>query len=104
AESWLAKLEKLQPQDARTVELKARLLAAQGKGSEAAALIKAYTKNKDKDNLLGAFAALLVGLGQPDAAEEMYRESVARSKQPEAILVLAEFLARRDRLPEALEL
>ena len=102
AEPWLARLEKLQPQAAQTMELKARMLVAQGKGSEAAALVKAYTKNKD--NLLGPFAVLLMELGQPDAAERMYRDSVAQSKQPEASLVLAEFLARRNRLPEALDL
>jgi tetratricopeptide (TPR) repeat protein len=102
AEPWLARLEKLQPQSFQTVELKARLLAAQGKGNEAAALLKAYTS--DKADLLGPFAGLLSELGQLDAAEAMYRESVARSKRPEAVLVLAEFLAQRKRLREALDL
>jgi tetratricopeptide (TPR) repeat protein len=102
AEPWLARLEKLQPQSAQAVELKARLLVAQGKGNEAAALLKAYTS--DKPHLLGPSAGLLRELGQLDAAEAMYRESLARSKQPEAVLVLAQFLAERKRLPEALDL
>jgi tetratricopeptide (TPR) repeat protein len=102
AEPWLARLEKLQPQSAQAVELKARVLAAQGKANEAVALLKGYTS--DKPAILGPFAALLRELGQLDAAEAMYRDSVARSKQPEAALVLAEFLSQRKRLPEALDL
>jgi tetratricopeptide (TPR) repeat protein len=102
AQLWLGNLETLQPQNPKTVELNARLLAARGKGNEAAALVKAYTR--DKDNLLGPCASLLVELGQPVAAEELYRDDIARSQRPEATLALAEFLAPRDRLPEALDL
>jgi tetratricopeptide (TPR) repeat protein len=99
---WLDKLEKLYPQSAQSVELRARLLAAQGKKDEVVTLLQSYSK--DKDNLLGATAGLLRELGQLDAAEAMYREDVARSTQPEAILVLAAFVAERNRLSEALDL
>ena len=43
-------------------------------------------------------------LGQGGAAEELYREYVARSKEPESVLILARYLGRQRRLPEALNL
>ncbi|AGA26775.1 tetratricopeptide repeat protein [Singulisphaera acidiphila] len=102
AQTWLDRLEKALPEHPQTIELKARLLAARDHGTDAATLLKDYVKNKDA--YLPIFAALLEELGQPDAAEAMYRDAVKRSKQPETGLLLAEYLGRRGQLPEALDL
>jgi tetratricopeptide (TPR) repeat protein len=101
AAPWVDRLVKLRPQDPEAVALQARLLAAQNQGSEAVALVRAYTR--DKDDFLGPFAALLEELGQADAAEAMFRDSATRSGRPEATLALAGFLGRRGRPSEALD-
>jgi tetratricopeptide (TPR) repeat protein len=49
-------------------------------------------------------AKLLEGIEQHQAAEEAFRQYVSRSKQAEAVLVLAAFIARRQRIAEALDL
>jgi tetratricopeptide (TPR) repeat protein len=103
AELWLPQLEKLQPQALRTVALKARLLKAQGKGREAAALLKRQAGGKDGPTVLEV-AQLHEELGNADAAEELYRQYVAESKEPESVLVLARYLGRQNRPSEALDL
>jgi tetratricopeptide (TPR) repeat protein len=102
AQPWLERLEALEPRAYRTVELKARALKARGNAGEAVALLKANTgEGADRDR---SVAALLEELGQPAAAEELYRRGAARSRRPEDSLVLAGFLSRQNRLPEALDL
>jgi tetratricopeptide (TPR) repeat protein len=85
-----------------TAELKARLLAARGRGAEAAALVQALVKADD--SLVGRAAALLEELKQTAAAEELYRRFAADPKQPARALALAGFLARQHRTAEALDL
>jgi tetratricopeptide (TPR) repeat protein len=99
---WLEKLERLLPKNGQTIELKARAFAKQGRPDEAVKILDDYARTKDAP--IGVIAALLEELGQIDAAEARYRDFVARSTQPEAVLALAEFLARRDKLSEALDL
>jgi tetratricopeptide (TPR) repeat protein len=107
AATWLARMERL-PEAARrntfaVPEVKARLLAARGKGAEAADLLDAYVA--DHPAQAGAAAALLEQLKQPAAAERMYRKLVDQSKTPEATaLILAQFLGRQKRVREALGL
>jgi tetratricopeptide (TPR) repeat protein len=122
AQLWLEKLEKLGPEQTpeaapraaperlATLELKALLVKAQGKGSEAAALIQGYARKAGPTgrpaNELLRIATLLEELEQ-SAAEEMYRQYVSRAAQsgrPESVLVLAQYLARRKRTQEALDL
>jgi tetratricopeptide (TPR) repeat protein len=98
---WLARLEVLEPQSPRTLEIKARVLGAQGRGAEAAALLTASARQPGVP--LDRIAALLEELGQLAAAEALDRDFVSRSPQPEAALVLVGFLARHGRLPEALD-
>jgi tetratricopeptide (TPR) repeat protein len=113
AQAWLDKLEKRErgagaplPEDvrAKVTEAKARLLKARGQGREAAALLTAYAE-EDRGRA-AAVAALLEGLQEPEAAERLYRRYAegGRDKRPESVLVLAQFLARRQRVPEALDL
>lgn len=100
---YVGKLEKLQPGASETVEMKARLLHAQGKDTEADTLLQGFVQGKPPEDL-PAVAALLEELGQPLPAGQLYREYVARSKQAGSVLALAGFLARQNRPREALDL
>jgi tetratricopeptide (TPR) repeat protein len=106
---WLARLEALEPDGARTLGLKARVLHAQGKGEAAGRLVEDYADKtfKEKKNaaVLGEAASLLEELGRPVEAEKKFREYVkaVEAEQPEKTLVLAAFLARQKRLPESLD-
>jgi cellulose synthase operon protein C len=102
AQSWFDRLEKLEPKSLRTLEMKARLLAARGRAIQAVPLL---TSAAGQDaGQVGYAARLLEELGQYAAAEEMMRKYVAQARQPQTSLVLATFLGRRNRLAEALDL
>jgi tetratricopeptide (TPR) repeat protein len=109
AEKWLPRLEKA-PDSAPVLEARARLMAARDQGGEAARLLTQFAYKEQaaaKDPaILGATAGVLEELGQFDEAEKLYREYAAAvgAKRPENALVLAPFLAKRNRLPEALDL
>jgi tetratricopeptide (TPR) repeat protein len=109
AAAWLRRLEALEPDSGRTLGAKARVLQAQGQGGEAARLVAEYARKAAADKkdtaVLADAASLLEELQQTDKAEELYREyvKVVADKDPEKDLVLAAFLARRDRLTEALD-
>jgi tetratricopeptide (TPR) repeat protein len=102
ARTWLNRLEQADPNSPRTVEAKARLLKAQGKGDDAAALLTAFAQ--DDPARLEPAARLLEQLGLHDAAGQAFTRLADRSKQPEAALALAGFLGRRGRTREALDL
>ncbi len=75
--------------------------------TEMIALLEKVLNRRDKPEdreAVGAAAALFDDLGQFDAAERRYREYVSRSARPESVLLLAAFLGRRHRVPEALDL
>src|SRR5262249_52405996 len=101
AEGCLANLEKLLPKDPRVIELRARLLKAQGQGPEAVLLIKDKIPLKDAATTLGV-ANLFEQLEQQADAKEYFRKYVDQAKQPEAVLVLARYLGRQNELDEAL--
>ena len=102
AQPWVAKLEQAAPRSFTAVELRARLLQKEGKGPEAVAALEACARSEPND--AGPASALLEELGEPAAAERLLREAVARSKNPQAVLVLARFLGRRGRAKDALDL
>jgi tetratricopeptide (TPR) repeat protein len=106
AEVWLDRLEQLQPKAPGTVEIRARLLVAQGRAPEAVARLEGLVK--ERPDQLAAAAALLEDLRQPEAAKAMYRALAARQKEPgpkrAATLILAEFLGRRGRPREGIDL
>lgn len=102
ARPWVAKLEQLAPKGLQALELKARLLHKDGKRSEAVAALEARTLS-DQNEVL-AVASLLEELGETAAAERLTRKFVEQSKDPKAVLVLALFLGRHGRAPEALDL
>jgi tetratricopeptide (TPR) repeat protein len=100
AQTWLNKFEKLKPGSPELIELKARLLAGQGKGSEAAKLVLDFVK--DKDFRARVSAELLEELGQYDGAEKLFRDYTLQPDHPENVLYLAAYLGRRQRTDEAL--
>jgi tetratricopeptide (TPR) repeat protein len=102
AQSWLAKLEALEPDAVRTVEVKARVLGKQGKGADAVPLLRPIAQRDDR--LLVAVAVLLEEIGQPAVAREMFEKYAAKTTEPERLLTLAAFLGRQDRPAEALDL
>jgi tetratricopeptide (TPR) repeat protein len=101
AETCLGRLTALAPDAFETVELRARVLQARGRSKEAVAAVTTYANGKDAQ--LVQAAGLMEELGQPDEAEPLFRAEAARSKRPEAVLILAQHLSRK-KLPEALEL
>jgi tetratricopeptide (TPR) repeat protein len=102
ARACLETVEKIEPRSDRTIELKARMLIAEGETGKSVSSLNAFVKEKAEQ--AGTVAALLEELGQSVAAEEHYRRFAAQSRQPEAILVLAGFLGRQNRVHEALDL
>jgi tetratricopeptide (TPR) repeat protein len=103
AGKWVEKLSVLSPDSFEAAELKARVLKAQGRqAAEVAEPIRAYARRKDVRPELAA--AMLDEFGAPGEAEILYQQFAASSPQPEATLLLAGFLARQKRLPEALAL
>ncbi len=102
ARIWLARVEEIDPKSPQTVELRARLLKAQGKEAEAAALLNALAK--DDPAMMESVARLLEQIGLPDSAEPIYAQLVDLTKRPEAVLAFAEYLGRRGRTREAIDL
>ncbi|HEV3118737.1 MAG TPA: tetratricopeptide repeat protein [Gemmataceae bacterium] len=118
AEPWLAALRELQPHAFATSALQARLLALRGEGTALLEALKAYLRDKnsephDAPTRMRLVAALLDQLSQDfkqlrgvldPAAEELYRKDVSLSRSADALLALGNFLARRDRVAESLDL
>lgn len=102
AEPWVARIEKRLPDSPAATELRARLLHARGRKTEAVALVDAFVKGKDAQVL--PFARLLEGLGEFTAAEAYYRKAASLPKQPGAPLEWIAYLGRRGRTREALDL
>jgi tetratricopeptide (TPR) repeat protein len=102
AQVWLGRLEKKDPNSFRTLELRTRLLGAQGRGTEAASLLEKHAQRK-KDDVFRV-ASQLDQLGQARLAEEMYRQCLRETKSAEPTLALADFLGRQGRGPEAIDL
>jgi tetratricopeptide (TPR) repeat protein len=100
AETWLARLEKIAPQSPSTIALKALWLKAQHKNKEAADLLKEHARDKDADPL--TVAGLLEQVGDPSAAEEMFRQAVSESGKDMPAYI--SFLLRQKRVDAALDL
>jgi cellulose synthase operon protein C len=98
----IAQLGRLVPDSPAVVELKARLLVAQGHKDEAVQQVLTFARGQP-GRLLPS-ARLLAELGLPEPAELLYQQYVAGSKDPQAPFELAGFLARRGRLKDALDL
>ena len=109
---WTDRLEKLpgQEQSVTTLDLRARVLHAQGENDKAATVLKEYanaqydqSKNPEYYRWAGV---LLAELGQSKEAEAFLRRytDLTKEKQPLAIADLVLLLARQNRVSDALEL
>lgn len=92
------------------VEMKARILAKEGNKPEAANQLKTFAAEKYKEkpnpNIWRDVGRLLAELKLTADAEVMLRQYVkeVEMKSPSAVLILAEFLAREDRVADAIRL
>jgi tetratricopeptide (TPR) repeat protein len=102
ARRWVAKLAQVGGRFFETVELRARVLHANGDSGGAVALLQNYAG--EKDARLDWAAQILDELGQAQEAEKLYRRHVAAAKDPAGVLKLALHLADRRRVAEALDL
>jgi tetratricopeptide (TPR) repeat protein len=105
AGNHLSRLESLIKQSPAVVELKAKLLARQGQGAEASALIEGSIPDPVTTEQLPQLrraAALLIELKQYSAAERVYRKMI--EIEPRLVLALAEFLGRYGDVNEAFSL
>ncbi|MFL5240814.1 MAG: tetratricopeptide repeat protein [Gemmataceae bacterium] len=103
AELWFATLEKAAPKSIQTLELRARLLKAQGKESEAAARLTSQMSVQEPGQML-ELARLFEELDFAPSAEPLYRRYAEHSKDPQGSLLLARYLGRINKLDEALNL
>jgi Flp pilus assembly protein TadD len=110
AQIWLEKLESMEPNDPRTIELKARVLKEQKKGEVAGQLVgefaRKYSAAKHDWQTVSRLAMLLSDLGEAGAAEQLFRFNADQNEKThaETSLALASFLASHGKLPEALDI
>lgn len=107
AQPWLERLEQVQPSSLVTLELKVRILAAQGNKEEAVEMVEPLVRSMDAVSayppaIVEFLGGLLQDLGQLPAAEQMYRQYA--SQHPEAVLMLVAFLGRHGGIQEAFDL
>ena len=103
ADRWLAELKKVEPQGLAALELEARLLDLRKRKPELLALLEA--RGREVPDQIGPVADLFNRYGFVKEAEAAYKAFVARDpRQPERVLALAQFLARQDRVAEAMEI
>ena len=101
ADRWLAELKKAEPQGVAALELEARLLDLRKHKPQLLALLEA--RGREVPDQIGFVADLLNRYGFTKEAEEAYKAFIARKpRQPERALALAQFLARQDRVAEAM--
>jgi len=104
AEHWLGEFKPAdRSQNLAFLDLKSRLLKARNHDPELLALLREHsTGHADQ---IGAVADLFERYGHLKDAEQAYRSFVAENtKEPLRVLALARFLARHDRVQEALAL
>jgi cellulose synthase operon protein C len=101
ADRWLAELKKAEPQGLAALEREARLLDLRKRKPELLALLEA--RRREVPDQTGRLADLLSRFGFVKEAETAYKAFVAcEPRQPERSLALAGFLAREDRIAEAM--
>jgi tetratricopeptide (TPR) repeat protein len=110
ARNWFAKLEQMEPDSARTAEVRARLLLVDGKGDEAGQVLNEFARKQvgtaNEPVVLPQAARLLSDLGRAAEAEGLFRLLVSRTEKtnPGSLLALAAFLGNHDRPRESLDL
>ncbi|MGL4551352.1 MAG: tetratricopeptide repeat protein, partial [Gemmataceae bacterium] len=107
ARPWLDRLKKEEPGSLRTVGIEARVKLAQKQPVAARELLAGYARSHGKDaRQLLAAARLMESLRFPEDAEPAYRECarLLADRGPLGVLPLVQFLGRRGKVTEALEL
>jgi tetratricopeptide (TPR) repeat protein len=100
---WLGELKKADPRGLPALDLEARLLDLTKRRAELLALLEA--RGREVPDQIGVVADLLNRHGFAREAEAAYKAFIAREpERPERALGLARFLARHDRVAEAMEL
>jgi tetratricopeptide (TPR) repeat protein len=102
AEGVVARLRKVEPDTLRTLRLEGLVLKARGKSDAVVSPLQKFASANPEQAT--TVAALLDDLGQPAAAEELFRKATAAARRPEDVLLLAIFLGRQNRPGEALRL
>jgi cellulose synthase operon protein C len=99
----LAELKRIEPRGLDLLEAEAAVLKARKQEPELLALLKA--RGRDIPDQIERVADLMSRYGFVREAEQAYKALIARdSGQPEGMLAFADFLARQDRVPEAMDL
>ena len=101
--------EKKEGDKARAILEEARKLRKAGNDAEALAAMQRYLAEADyvgalQGEITRIAANLFESISEWDAADEAYKNYVLRSPLSEAVLVRASYLARRNRIDEALDL
>ena len=99
-EPLIERLVAITGESAIAMELRARYAVKSGRGEEAAKRIVAFAATQNLETQLGS-ARLLEELNAKEA-EQLYRDYAKKSPDPRAVLLLAGYLARHDRLSDAL--
>ena len=103
ADRWLSELKKAGPRNTHVLQIEAQILDLRQRKPELLALLEA--RGREMPEQLGVVADLLNHYGFATQAEAAYRAFIdVEPKQPERSLALAQFLARHDRVTEAMEL
>ncbi len=102
ARKWIERLTRAVPNSPALAELEARLAVLEGKPDRAVTIMTVFVHNNDAQ--LFPVAALLEELALFPTSEELYRRNAAQPGQPMNALILAEYLGRRGRTGEALDL
>lgn len=104
AEIWVKRLEEIDREAFRTIELRVRLYAAKKDLSSARAVLLRSAEAKGAP--VGAFAQICEDVGLHDDAERLLKRFVEenRATRPQAPLLLAAFYGRRGRVAEGLKI
>lgn len=104
-----AVVQKTGDSTARTILERVEKFQKSGDHAEALAVLQRYLIASDyvaavQGEIIRATASVLETIGEFTAADEAYQMYVARSTQPDTVLVRVAFLARRNKIDEALDL
>jgi tetratricopeptide (TPR) repeat protein len=104
AQTWMRRLEELDPTSTSTLNLKSRYLQLQGNPAEAAELLQRKVEeivlSGENTSMLLDIAKLYERLGETGAAGELYRRF--RTMKSEGLLPLSSWLAQQGQIDEAI--
>ena len=103
AERWLAELKQAEPKGLLALERETQLLDLRHHKTELRAMLMA--RSRDFPDQIDTVAKLLDRYGFAEQAEAAFKSSIGSDpSQPERFIGLAQFLARQDRVSEAMDI